>query len=93
MSGGMSNEAFEIKTEVVLQHTWTKKNVPSLKCSIDGLRNKKRRIIKKMRVISQQLRQSLVYDPHKIEEYQALNEELRRVRIFDAELTHLRNML
>jgi hypothetical protein len=86
-------QGFAINTEFVVKSTFSQKNIKSLKYSIDGCRQRKRRILKKMRVLSQQLRQAEVYDTHKLDEYQMLNEELRRVRIYDAELTHLRNIL
>jgi hypothetical protein len=86
-------QGFAINTDFVVKSTFSQKNIQSLKYSIDGLKQRKRRILKKMRVISQQLRQSEVYDVGKLSQYQSLNDELKRVRIYDAELTHLRNML
>jgi hypothetical protein len=89
----LTKEAFSTDINLILKQTATQPTKESLKYSIDGVRNKKRRIIRKMRVLSQQLREAQIYDTHKLDEYIALNDELRRVRIYDVELTHLRNIL
>jgi hypothetical protein len=87
------SQGFIINTEFVMKTTATRDNKESLRFSIDGCRQRKRRILNQMRKVSQQLRQSKVFDPRKLDEYQELNDQLKAVKVYETELVYLRNML
>lgn len=57
---------------------------------------RKSRIQKKMRTLARELRYDALddkFDAKKIEEYQTLNKQLRRVKIFEAEFNYTMHML
>jgi hypothetical protein len=64
-----------------------------LQSTIDSIRTKKNYIDKQMRRISRDLRRADNIDYEKVEKYQKLNQDSRRIRIFEAELMYLRNII
>jgi len=63
-----------------------------LKRCTDNLSEKRRRLQNKLRLLGRELRYNDM-TPDKLDEYQKVNEELRIVRIFEAELTFAKNTL
>lgn len=89
----MMSQGFAIDTGFVMRITATRSDKESLRFSIDGCRQRKRRLLNQMRKVSQQLRQSKTLDPKKLDEYQVLNDQLKAVKVYETELVYLRNML
>lgn len=69
----------------------TKKS--DLQATINALMLRKRRIQKKMRTLARQLRYNEGIDHDMVTLYQKLNEDLRKVKIFEAEFCYKKHML
>jgi len=61
--------------------------------TIDALNSRKARINCKMRLLARKLRQDENMDVRDLDEYQRLNDELKGVKLWEAELAYTRNML
>lgn len=67
---------------------------PKLQETINATRERKKRIAYKLKGKRDELVLLDISKSHdKLSEYQKLNEELRKVKIYEAELVYLRNML
>ena len=64
-----------------------------LKNTINALGMRKVRIQKKMRLMARQLRYNDEIDMDMVNAYQKLNEDLRAVKIYEAEFCYKKNML
>lgn len=67
-------------------------NVTGLTGEIERLRTKKRRLVNDMKVLRGQMAND-VLSPEKVDKYVAMNKQLRRVRVIEAEFCYLKNML
>jgi hypothetical protein len=66
---------------------------PKLKDTINALRDRNKRLSDKLKGKRDEIILSDSLDQDKITEYQKMNEELRKTKIYEAELVYLRNML
>jgi predicted nucleic acid-binding protein len=64
-----------------------------LKATIQSLRDRKQRITNTMSVKARYLRRNEGIDYDAINDYLKLNQELRTIKIYEAELVYLKNML
>lgn len=77
--------------ENIQLHSSGKKS--GLQASISIVCKKRRNVDQRMRVLSRQLRRADLIDMKKVSEYVELNKECRKLRIYEAELVYMRNIL
>lgn len=61
--------------------------------TINALNSRKARINVKMRALAKKLREDENMDPADLDAYQKLNQELKDVKLWEAEMAYTRNML
>jgi len=67
---------------------------PKLQESIDATRTRIKRLRHKMKAKRDELVLiNIAKAPDKLDEYQKMNEEMRKAKIYEAELTYLKNMI
>ena len=68
-------------------------NRAQLAGTIQSLTDKRTRINQRMRVLARKMRQDENMSLADLDEYQRLNDQLKGVKIWEAEMTYTRNML
>jgi hypothetical protein len=88
---GQTVTILNLTTMLTLEIGITKK--PALQANIDVLRARKKKLSLLLRQLGLELRLAEKIMPDKLNSYASLNEELRKVKIFEAELVFLRNSI
>lgn len=79
--------------DLMVDESYSLEKRPSLQSTLETLRSKKQDIDQRMRHLQNRLRHAETIDLSKINEYVDLNKQQRKIRIMEAELMYIRNII